>query len=95
AIYYACDKENVGATIELSLGDSVLTTVVKSAHEPPVYGLEDDRADRGSESFVRDFREWGVGTIVLSKTTGKLTLRATDVPGNGVIEVRLLTLRPH
>jgi arylsulfatase A-like enzyme len=94
-IHYTCDPENIGAEIELSLGESTLKTVVKSAHEPPVYGLEADRADRGSESFVRDFREWGAGSIVLPRTTGKLTLQATRIPGSGVIEVRMLTLRPH
>jgi len=93
AIMYTCEPKSVGATIELSLGDSRLTATVNEAHNPPLRGAEADRANRGSESYVKDFREWNAGKITLPKTRGHLTLRALEVPGPSVIDVRMVIFR--
>jgi arylsulfatase A-like enzyme len=95
AIMSTCEPRSVGATFELSLGDARLTATVKEAHNPPLRGAESDRANRGSESYVKDFREWSVGQITLLKTRGNLTLRALEVPGPSVMDVRMLILRKH
>ncbi len=92
-VYYTCPEENVGAKIKLSgLGGETITTVT-TAHDPPAYGKERDHSDRGSESFVKDFRIMSLGRIQLNKGTDHLTLQAVEIPGEGVIEVRYLMLR--
>ncbi|MGC3972169.1 MAG: hypothetical protein QM775_33960 [Pirellulales bacterium] len=59
-------------------------------------GKEHDRADRGTESYVKDFQPLRLGEMTLAKGRGTLTLRALEKPGPAVIEVRavLLTLLP-
>ncbi|MBI1347993.1 sulfatase-like hydrolase/transferase [bacterium] len=91
-IYYAVAKSDLGSTIALSLGDETLTANVTEAHDPPLYGQEQDRVDRGSESYVKDFRPWALGKMTLPAGTGQLTLKATDVKASQVMEVRGLTL---
>lgn len=77
---------------QLNLGDSAVQTTVTEADDPPLVGAELDRAPRGSESHVKDLRPLRLGTLRLPATRGELTLRATNVPGNGVIDVRAVAL---
>ncbi len=44
------------------------------------------------ESYVKDFRPLRLGVIPLKKGRGLLTLRATDIPGRQVMDVRELRL---
>jgi arylsulfatase A-like enzyme len=91
-VYYTCAAKNVGATVELSLNGSRVATKVTEAHDPPLTGAEHDRTSRGSESFVKDFKPLRLGELKLEAGRGQLTLRATDVPGEGVIDVRTILL---
>jgi arylsulfatase A-like enzyme len=91
-VYYTCTKENVGATIELSFRDSRLPGKVTPAHDPPLRGAENDRVPRAGESFVKDFRPLRLGEITLSRGRGVLTLRALEVPGKQVMDVRAVVL---
>lgn len=91
-LYYTCAKENVGAKIELSLGDAHLATTVSEAHDPPMYGKEHDRHDRGTESYMKEFKPLPLGEIDFDKSRGQLTLRALEKPGPEVIEVRMIDL---
>eukprot|EP00913_Durusdinium_trenchii_P035236 g32966.t1 len=81
-VYYTCPKKDVGSTFTLSLNGSRLEGRVTTAHDPPLVGKKDDRASRGSESFVKDFKPMKLGTIALSKGRGTLTLQATKVAGD-------------
>jgi arylsulfatase A-like enzyme len=92
-VHHTCAAKNVGAKVELSLGDARTATVVAEAHDPPAYGGEHDRHDRGSESFVKDFKPLSLGEFTLAKGRGTLTLRALEKPGPEVIEVRMVQLR--
>jgi hypothetical protein len=91
-VYYTCAAKDVGSTVELSLGESQVRAKVTQAHDPPLVGAEFDRYDRGSESFVKDFRPLGFGTLRLEKGRGRLTLRALEVPGGQVMDVRAVRL---
>ena len=91
-LYYTCAQADTGAVIELALGDKRLETEVTEAHDPPLYGAEHDRAPRGSESYVKDFKPLTMGTLELEKGRGQLTLRAVRVPGDAVVDVRNLRL---
>jgi arylsulfatase A-like enzyme len=91
-LHYACAKEDVGSTIEASFRGGKLEATVSDPHDPPPFGPEKDRAGRGSESPVRDFKPWRVGTIELAAGRGLLTLRALKVAGARVMDVRQLDL---
>jgi arylsulfatase A-like enzyme len=91
-ILYACAKRNVGATVELSLNGGKVSAKVTEAYDPPARGAEHDRVPRQGESYVKDFKPLRLGVVELPRGRGELTLRATDIPGDGVIEVRAVTL---
>ena len=54
-------------------------------------GEKDDRVPRG-ESYVKDFRPLRLGAIALSKGRGKLSLRAVEIAGKQVADVRYVAL---
>lgn len=91
-VYYTCAQENVGSTVELSLNGSRVSTKVTAAHDPPLMGAEHDRVSRGGESYVKDFRPLRLGELTLAAGRGPLTLRATEIPGKEVIDVRAILL---
>lgn len=91
-VYYTCPPEDVGSAVELSFGQSRVRATVTVPHDPPLVGAEFDRCDRGSESFVKDFRPLRLGTFRLEKTRGQLTLRALNMPGKQVMDVRAVRL---
>lgn len=88
-LYYTCPPESIGSTIELRLNNATLSTTIQQAHDPPLYGMEHDRFERG-ESYVKDFKPINMGVISLEKGKGRLTLAATDIPGKEVMDFRLL-----
>lgn len=90
-IDYVCPEADAGSTIELSLGDSKTTGKVTPGWYPRL--LDDqDRASRGGESYMRDFKTLSLGTMKLSAGRGLLTLKALEIPGKTVAEVRRVTL---
>ena len=91
-LYYTCPAADVGSTVELTLGESKLAGKIKVAHDPPLEGAKDDRASRGQESLVKAFRPLRLGSVRLAKGRGPLTLRATDIPGKQVADVRYVIL---
>ncbi len=91
-VYYTCPAKDVGSTFELRFGRSRIQGRVSEAHDPPLVGAEFDRYDRGNESFVKDFRPLRLGTFRLEKGRGELVLRALDVPGRQVMDVRAVRL---
>jgi len=92
-VFYTCPKDDVGSTVELAFNKSSVRGKVTQPHDPPSVGAEFDRVDRGSESFVKDFRPLRLGTFQLEKGRGELALSALDVPGRQVMEVRAVMLR--
>jgi arylsulfatase A-like enzyme len=91
-LYYTCALENVGSTIVLQYGSDSLVARVRQAHDPPLRGMEHDRILR-QESYVKDFKPWVMGPIYLEQGTGPLTLKALHIPGDAVMEVRLMMLK--
>jgi arylsulfatase A-like enzyme len=91
-LHYTCPKADVGATVELVLGNAKWTGTIAEAHDPPLRGKEHDRVGRGSESYVKDFRSLSLGVVELPAEKGTLTLRATQVPGATVADVRQVEL---
>jgi len=94
-VCYTCPAADVGSVIELSFNGSKVQTTVTDAHDPPLMGAEHDRVPRKGESYVKDFKPLKLGSFNLPAGHGQLTLRALQVPGKQVMDVRvvLLTLK--
>ncbi len=91
SIDYACPEADAGATVELGFEGGMSTGKVAPGWFPRL--LDDqDRASRKGESFMRDFHSLPLGTIQLPAKHGLLTLRALEIPGQTVMEVRRVTL---
>ena len=92
SIYYTCDASNVGSTIELSCGDAVLSGGITQAVESELVGAEDDRSPR-AESYTQNWEPMTLGTIKLEAGKSILQLKATEIPGDEVMDFRLLLLK--
>ncbi len=92
-LYYACPAEDVGSTVELRMGESVLRTKITEPHDPPIIGSAEDKVVR-MESYEKDFKPISIGTLHLEKGDGVIRLTAPEIPGNQAMEFRLLTLHP-
>ncbi len=90
-IDYACPAADVGSTIEVSFNGSRLEGKVNAAWDPPLIDSQ-DRVPRKGESYMKEFRPLRLGAIRLEKGRGLLTLRALEIPGSQVMEVRSLIL---
>ena len=90
-LYYTCAEENVGSKIRLSFGESQLDAEITEAHDPPLFGMDEDRDER-IESYVKDFKAISLGNIQLQKGEGELRLEALEIPGKEVLDFRLLML---
>jgi hypothetical protein len=90
-VYYTCAPEDVGSTIELSFHDARVQGKVGKANNPPLIGEAFDRVPR-IESYVKDFKPLPIGAIRLEKGRGTLTLRALEIAGKQVADVRYIAL---
>lgn len=91
-IYYTCRPEDVGSVVELSFMGAKVQGKIGPAHNPPLVGREFDRVQRGGESYWKDFRPLTLGEITLPKGRGELVLRALEIQGKQVAEVRYVAL---
>lgn len=90
-IDYACPEADAGAMIELRFGESKTVGKVSPGWYPPLLDGQ-DRASRKAESYMRDFRTLSLGSMSLAAGRGLLTLRALEIPGETVMEVRRVNL---
>ncbi|NLS97140.1 MAG: sulfatase-like hydrolase/transferase [Planctomycetaceae bacterium] len=93
SVYYTCPAADVGSTYEVSVGDTSTRGRVSEAYDPPLRGAEADRADRGGESYVKEFRPLAAGTMRLPRGRAMLTVRALEIPGSQVMDVRCVVLK--
>jgi hypothetical protein len=90
-ILYTCPAADVGSAIELAFMNSKLHGKVASAWDPPLLDAQ-DRVPRRGESYLKDFKPLKLGRMRLEKGRGLLTLRALQIPGQSVMDVRMITL---
>jgi len=88
-VYYTCQAEDVGSVIQLKVGNSALQARIDEAHNPPLKGMEHDKVPR-IESYVKDFKPMEIGTFHLSKGRQPMVMRALDIPGQHVVDLRLI-----
>ena len=91
ALYYTCAAADAGSTVEVSFNSAKLTGKVAPAWDPPLNKGE-DRVPRVGESYVKDFHPLELGTVRLEAGRGPLTLRAPQIAGKQVMDMRLVTL---
>jgi arylsulfatase A-like enzyme len=92
-IYYTCPEADAGSTIELSFQGSRLAGKVAPGWDPLLYTNQDTIPRPAAESKMKEFRPLRLGSMRLETGRGLLTLRATQIPGKSVMDVRLVTLR--
>jgi hypothetical protein len=91
-IDYTAPATAVGAKIALSFNDAKLTGTIEQAWDPPLNSNQDTIPRPPAESQMKPFKAWDLGVITLQKGSGALTLQATEVPNNAVMDVRRITL---
>jgi arylsulfatase A-like enzyme len=91
-LLHTCPEAAVGAMIELTVNGGTWTVKTATAHDPPLVGAAHDRVPRMGESYVKDFKPLTLGVAEVKKGRGTLTLRATNIPGKGVMDVRSVVL---
>jgi hypothetical protein len=91
-LYYTCPQADVGSTVELSSNGSSIKTKITEAFDPPYIAAAADRHKR-IEGDDKEWKPLSMGTITLTKGKGTLTLRATEISGNSVMNFRLLMLK--
>jgi len=91
-LYYTCPQADVGSTVELSSNGSSIKTRITEAFDPPYIAAAADRHKR-IEGDDKEWKPLSMGTITLTKGKSTLTLRATEISGNSVMDFRLLMLK--
>jgi len=91
-IDYTCPLPDAGSTIELSFGDAHLAGKVVPGWDPPLHTNQDTLPRPHGESTMKDFKTLVLGEVELTAGKGPLTLRAIDIPGKSVMDLRRLTL---
>lgn len=91
-IDYTCPEPDAGSLIELTFRDIRLTGRVTPGWNPPLYTNQDTLPRPHGESQMKEFRPLKLGEISLEKGEAPLTLRALEIPGNSVMDLRRVTL---
>ncbi|ADB18756.1 sulfatase [Pirellula staleyi DSM 6068] len=91
-IDYTCPEADAGSTLELRLGKSRLVATVTPGWDPPLYTDQDTLPRPPAESSMKPFRTLDLGVVELQPGIGLLTLQATKIPGNSVMDLRRVTL---
>ena len=92
SIDYTCKLPDVGSTIELSFQNASISGKVTPGWDPPLYTNQDTLPRPDGESQMKEFRTLNLGEVSLPSGIGPLTLRAIDIPGKSVMDVRRVTL---
>ncbi len=90
---YTCPLADAGSTVELTFEESRLRGKIIAGWDPPLLTGQDvvPRGEHG-ESIMKDFHSLKLGEIKLEPGKGELKLRAIDIPGKSVMDLRRLTL---
>ena len=89
-LYYTCPEGDEGAKFQLSMGNNSLHGKIETAFDPPLKGMENDRTGERAESYVKEFKALDLGKMYLDKGPGQLSIRAREMPGESVMDLRLL-----
>ena len=91
SIYYTCPKVEIGSTMRLAFENDKHDFKITKPIESGILNQKYDRSKR-TESFEKNFKPMAAGIIHLKKGSGKLTLRAIDIPNSTAMDFRLMML---
>jgi len=91
-IDYTCPLEDVGSTISLTFQEAKLTGKVGPGWDPPLHTNQDTLPRPHAESQMKEFKTLNLGVVELEAGKAPLTLRATEIPGKSVMDLRRVTL---
>jgi arylsulfatase A-like enzyme len=91
-LLYTCPVEDAGATIELSFRGSRMQGIVQPGWDPPLYTNQDTLPRPAAESPMKEFRPLDLGTVRLEAGRGPMLVRAVNIPGRSVMDLRAITL---
>jgi hypothetical protein len=91
-IDYTCPDADAGSVIELAAGASRLEGRVAPGWDPPLYTNQDTLPRPSGESQMKEFRPLQLGVLDLQAGEQQLVLRALEIPGKSVMDVRRVTL---
>ena len=89
---YACPADAVGTPLEFSFEGTLLKGKITEAFDSPLKPEQDTLPRAHGESVMRDFRTMTLGEVRLEPGKGELKLRAPEVRGKGVMDLRRVTL---
>jgi arylsulfatase A-like enzyme len=89
---YTCKTPDAGSLIELSFKQARLSGRVAPGWDPPLNTNQDTLPRPHGESQMKEFRTLRLGEITLPSGQAPLTLRALEIPGASVMDVRRITL---
>jgi len=93
AVDYTCPVDDAGATVVLSFRDEpVLSATIAEGWDPPLYDNQDTLPRPPGESTMKPFKSLELGEATLPAGAGALSLRASEIPGASVMDLRRLTL---
>jgi arylsulfatase A-like enzyme len=91
-LLYTCPVADAGSTVELSFRGAQTTGKVTPGWDPPLYTNQDTLPRPPAESKMKEFRTLPLDPIDLPAGEGSLELRATEIPGGSVMNLRELVL---
>lgn len=89
---YTCPLADVGSTVELEFQGERLSGKVEPGWDPPLYTNQDTLPRPHGESQMKEFRTLKLGWMNLHAGQGALTMRAVQIPGKSVMDLRRVTL---
>lgn len=91
-IDYTCPAADAGSLLQLSCGASRLQGRVGPGWDPPLYTNQDTLPRPHGESQMKEFRPLQLGQVDLQSGQQQLELRAVEIPGDSVMDLRRITL---
>lgn len=91
-IDYTCPESDAGSLVQITCGESRLQGRVIQGWDPPLYTNQDTLPRPHGESQMKEFRPLLLGQVDLQAGQQQLELRALEIPGKLVMDVRRVTL---
>jgi arylsulfatase A-like enzyme len=91
-IDYTCPIADAGSVIEIAFQEARLTGKVEPGWDPPLYTNQDTLPRPDGESTMKEFRTLKLGEVELKAGQGPMTLRALEIPGKSVMDLRRVTV---
>lgn len=91
-LLYTCPEEDVGSRLQIRVGTHVTETMLVDAHDPePI--PSPDRVPR-KEAYEKIWEPLGFPPVEFAAGDQSLVVRAVDIPGQQVMDLKAVILRP-